>query len=129
MTLVRSNEYTMRKEGALPLAGKKTVKFSLSSRSGDSDRFCDSSLQAGNRKRKYMRRGSKSPSMLNLQKGAVDYLESLTLFDSAEKEGRTSRRYSLMTALKISLECTGLETKSDSDRNKFSLAIASLSDL
>ena len=71
----------------------------------------DKLLQATDKKRRYMRRGSKSPNMLSLSI-KVDFIE----MDSSDLVRQTMsptkrRRLSLMSALKLSLEQTEIAPK------------------
>lgn len=66
----------------------------------------DSLLQATDQKRRYMRRGSKSPNMLT-KSIQLDRISS-EICDSSLSNSPKRRRLSLMSALKLSLEQTAI---------------------
>lgn len=82
---------------------KRAVSFSKSCKFDIPSKQAESGLQSSDTRRRYMRRGSKSPSMFKLQKLNISELEKEWL-SSCKEEEEQPRRLSLMSALKLNLE-------------------------
>lgn len=70
----------------------------------------DKLLQCVDKRRRYMRRGSRSPSMLKFC-AKIDYLEEECNEKIQQPMTPQQRRMSLMSALKLSLEQTAIDPK------------------
>ena len=90
---------------------KRSVSFSMAVDSRPK-RASDNRLQSSDKKRKYMRRGSRSASMLLLamQRGLG---HRQAVIDEKHTHGHQQRRLSLVSALKVSLENTSIIDAND----------------
>jgi hypothetical protein len=110
MTVIKATSDPNMYKSSAKVMPKKAVSFSKACKfSFPPEAVCmqnDSFLQCTDKRRKYMRRGSKSPAMLQ---NSSDQVESFDEEVSAEKTNTEfasngGRRLSLMSALKINFE-------------------------
>ena len=102
-------------------SSSKAVKFDVPTKSKPQDATHDRALQSTEKRRRYMRRGSKTPSMLMKAYAKFDFEpELLDTKNAAEYGAEKQRRMSLMSALKLSLEQTAIEPKLPVQINRMS---------
>jgi len=100
---------------------KKTVKFDVPiKKMPQHDASHDGALQSTEKRRRYMRRGSKTPSMLMLASLKIDFEDENIVTTKTDYGSQKQRRLSLMSALKMSLEETAIEPKFSAPINRVS---------
>jgi len=102
-TLATPLQSAMKQKRAVSF--RSSVKFDAPTKKASSP--CDSGLQSIDKRRRYMRRGSKSPSMFKLSPDQIQKI-ALPSYDEIVQKNYTpskkERRLSLMSALKVHLE-------------------------
>lgn len=109
MTLAKLEFSSSAKHISLKDSSKRVVSFGKSVKfeapnKPESSGSADASLQSIDKRRRYMRRGSKCPSMLLMSHDQIQKLESECEVEKVTFASNKERRLSLMSALRINLE-------------------------
>jgi hypothetical protein len=116
MTLIKTTSDPIMYNSTVKVMPKKAVSFSQACKySFPPQAACamqnDSFLQSTDKRRKYMRRGSKSPSMLQYSSDLIESIDEEVSVVKANTEfpSNGARRMSLMSALQINFKNSSIK--------------------
>jgi hypothetical protein len=111
-----TNALSSKQSPKRPVSVCSSCKFDPPSQSAKS--LGDMGLQSTDRRRRYMRRGSKSPTMLKVLQSLNLEKESDTSLQSSEKQRRYMRRGSKTSYMLATLPSLNLEKESTTDHDE-----------